>query len=417
MPLKTIHRVAPWAILTLFFISGVFVVHGNDVVFWLDSWRGGSQAALESAPLYVGVRDVEGPLGQNAAVVEVISADKSTRLDRILTTEGIYTAGSTALAQGTEIYLHVYAVHVYYNGGNSTYHDEWYHATVGYLQSVNRLRPGLGTRDAPAPIGQFDQEHYARMTRYQSGDREYWQINPTFLLQWRDNYGLDSDSKAGIAFSVQNPNGVSIRTATGLMPSPGSPDSAPADFTTTRPQFSIKLNVNLTDQERVYGRPMLFLGPPPDYQWRIGYLVIWISFNNTGIGTNYLTANDWTQLSQVSTPGYLNFYKVLPPIVGSLSTGLTSIEQSNEIQNIINTSIDISVDTSRVQAGTGISLRVWMADLQLPADSAHGIDDQAPVPYGPVGGYGVPETVFANGFRISSGTPANQLIWITFRVS
>ncbi len=382
-------------------MSGVFAVHGNGVVFWLRStvsWG----APFESAPVYVGVRDVEAPLGQNEAVVEIISADRSTRLDRILTTRDIYTAGSTALTQGTEIYLHVYAVHVYWKGGNSTYYDEWYHATVGSFQSVNRLRPGLGTQDAPAPIGQFDQEHYATMTRYQSGDREYWQISPTFLLQWRDNYGFDSDSKAGIKFGIQNPNGVNIRTATGLTASPGSPDSAPADFTATSPQISLKLNVNLTEPERVYGRPMLFLGPPPDYQWRIGYLVIWISFNNTGIGTDYLTFNRWTRLDQVSTTGYLNFYKVLPPIVGSLY-GAGS------------TSFDVSVDTSRVQAGTGICLRVWMADLQVPADAAHGIDDPPPVPYGPVAGYGVLATVFANGFRISSNKPTGQLLWVAFK--
>ena len=149
---------------------------------------------------------------------------------------------------------------------------------------------------------------------------------------------------------------------------------------------------------------MLFLGPPPDYSWRIGYLVIWVSFNTTGIRASYLTARGWTLLNYGLTPGYLNFYRVLPPISAN------GVIDSSAIY-------EIPVDTGNLPSGTGISLRVWMTDLQLPADAARGVSDSVPPPYGGVGGYGITQTIFANGFVIDSNKPTGQLIWAAFKTA
>jgi hypothetical protein len=329
-------------------------------------------------------------------VVEVISSNKTTRLDSILTGYS-YTAGKTPLAPGTETFLHVYS-----GTPGVVYYNEWYHVTIGPNEIVKRLRPGLGTRDAPAPIGQLDEENYGRMARINTGEADYWQITPAFSLYWRDR---DVGDKRLVGFNLQNPDGVSIRTATGGAAASGAPDSAAADFTARSSQFSLKLSVDLSDDiYKVYGRPMIFLGPPPDYAWQIGYLVIWVSFNNTGIRSSYITASGWTMLSRDLTPGYVNFFKVLPPLAGTLTgAGYATF--------------DIPVDTSDLGSGVGVSLRVWVADLQIPADAAQGSGDSAPTPHGGVGGYGVEYTIFANGFRISSNKPTGQLLWAVFRTA
>jgi hypothetical protein len=240
------------------------------------------------------------------------------------------------------------------------------------------------------------------MTRISTGEAEYWQISPAFNLYWRNR---DVGDSRFVGFDLKNPDGVSVRAATGAIAASGTPDAAAADFTARSSQFSFKLSVDLSDDVyKVYGRPMIFLGPPPDYAWRIGYLVIWVSFNNTGIKSSYLTANGWVMLSRDLTPSYLDFFKVLPPLAGTLmGAGFATF--------------DIPVDASDLRPNVGVSLRVWVADLQIPADAAKGESDSAPTPYGAVTGYGVTGTIFANGFRVSSNKPEGQLLWAVFKTA
>ena len=111
-----------------------------------------------------------------------------------------------------------------------------------------------------APIGGFDEEQYGKMIRYSTGIAEYWQITPTFFLSKRDEAGDLGDFK----FSLLNPDGVSVRTATGLTAASGTPDSEAADFTARSSQFSLKLSyADLGHYRWTYGRPMFFLGLPP----------------------------------------------------------------------------------------------------------------------------------------------------------
>jgi len=402
--LKSSDRIARIAILALLFTSGVLAA--NQGV--LGSWLVGAsltlapifnvKVTLGPTPLYVGVRGFEGAFKPGgligSAVVEVISANKTTMLDNILMTD-TYTAGKVQLAAGTEIYLHVHD-----NNPQWDFYDEWYHAIVGENQPVMRLRPGFGTRDAPAPLGEFSEEYYGKMVRYITGSDQYWQITPTFYLTKRNEV---NDLGDFWKFNLLNPGGAVIRNATAVSSASGAPDSAAADFSLSG-TFSLKLSVDLGVSWWAYGDPMISLGPPPDYGWRIGYLVIWVSFNSTGIRASYLTANGWTLVNQSPnlTPGYLNFYKVLPPVSGNgIITGSATYE--------------IPIDTGSIPRGTGVSVRIWIADLQLPADAARGVSDGVPPPYGAVGGYGITQTIFANGFLISSNRPTGQLIWAAFK--
>ena len=381
-------------------MSGVFAANQNAVQNAAMSWLSvplkqlGLGPDLE-VPLYVGVNELWGSLA-NRAGVDVISADRATRLDSIIM-KAAFTAGTKPIAPGTEIYLHVYSI-----GYRYQYYDDWYHVIVGQNQPVHRLRPGLNAPSAPAPIGQFDEEDYGRLFLFSTRGAWYWRTTQAFLLQWRS----DITDKTQFKFSVQNPEGVSIRTATGSTAAPGTPDLAGADFSATSSRFTIRLTIDLTDEGQVYGQPMLFIGPPPDYDWRVGYLVVWISFNNTRVGSDYLTSNGWTLLNQDLTPGYMNFYRVIPPIAAGLGQF-----------GCLCADFRIPVDTSTLQSGTGIGLRVWVADMQIPADAAKGIDDAAPGPVGVVAGYGITGTLFSNGFRISSQKPSAQLVWAVFKTA
>jgi len=389
-------RIARLMILAVLFMSGILAFNQGAVASWLVNLAIPLRP-LGNAPLYVAV-NVVGRIGMSVSkdVVEVISSNRTKQLDRILAGH-TYTAGNTSLASGTEIFLHVYS-----GTPGVVLYNEWYHVTIGPNEIVKRLRPGLATRDAPAPIGQFDEEDYGRMTRIATGEAEYWQISPAFNLYWRDR---DVGDRRYVGFDLENPDGVSIRAATGAIAASGTPDAAAADFTARSSQVSLKLSVDLSDDvNKVYGRPMIFLGPPPDYAWRIGYLVIWVSFNNTGVKSSYLTANGWTMLSRELTPGYVDFFKVLPPLTGNLmGAGFATF--------------DIPVDTSDLRSGVGVSVRLWVADLQIPADAAQGESDSAPRPNGAVAGYGVADTIFVNGFRISSNKPEGQLLWAVFKTA
>jgi hypothetical protein len=406
--LNSTARIARLLILVLVLATGVFAANEDAARSWMVE-TGILQQPLQSAPLYVGV---EGPL-VNYAGVDVISKDKAIRLDNIIMTAP-YTAGTKPIAPGTEIYLHVYSVDVIPDPNYSSFYDEWYHVIVGQNQPVHRLRPGLSVRNAPAPIGEFDEEYYGKMVMFSTGGAMYWRITQPFLLQWRNDVD-DASMGSLVKFNLQNPDGVSIRNATEATAASGTPDSAAADFTTTSPQFTLKLTVYWQEcvepdwlygcMERVYGKPMLFLGPPPNYDWRIGYLVIWISFNNTNIGTDYLAVNGWTRLNQVSTTGYLNFYKPLPPL-----------ETHRGQADCLCAEFNIPVDTSHLSAGTGISMRIWMADLQVPVDAAQGVSHAVPSPYGGVTRYGLRGTIFANGFMTSTNKPTAQLIWTAFKI-
>jgi hypothetical protein len=377
-------------------MSGVFAANQNAVQNAAMSWLSvplkqlGLGPDLE-VPLYVGVNELWGSLANHAGV-DVISADRATRLDSIIM-KAAFTAGTKPIAPGTEIYLHVYSI-----GYRYQYYDDWYHVIVGQNQPVHRLRPGLNAPSAPAPIGQFDEEDYGRLFLFSTRGAWYWRTTQAFLLQWRS----DITDKTQFKFSVQNPEGVSIRTATGSTAAPGTPDLAGADFSATSSRFTIRLTIDLTDEGQVYGQPMLFIGPPPDYDWRVGYLVVWISFNNTRVGSDYLTSNGWTLLNQDLTPGYMNFYRVILPISGSL----TSVGSAT---------IDISIDTGSLESRTAVSLRIWVADLQVPADAAAGKDNAAPTPSSSVAGYGIGSTIFANGFQVVSGRPTHQLVWAVFK--
>jgi len=406
LSLKSSDRIARIAILALLFMSGVLAANQGVLGSWLIDASltlapiVNVRVTLGPVPLYVGVRGFEGAFKSGGliggAVVEVISANKTNRLDSIFMTD-TYTAGTVQLAPGTEIYLHVHCTDPRWD-----FYDEWYHAIVGQNQPVMRLRPGLGTRDAPAPLGGLSGEYYGRMTRYITGSAEYWQITPTFYLMKRNEI---NDLGNWWTFKLLNPGGVEIRNATAVSSASGAPDSAAADFSLSG-TFSLKLSVDLGISWWAYGDPMLFLGPPPDYGWRIGYLVIWVSFNTTSIRASYLTANGWILVNQFPslTPGYLTFYKVLPPVSGNgIITGSATY--------------DIPVDTGSLPSGTGISVRVWIADLQVPADASRGVSDGVPPPYGGVGGYGISTTIFANGFLISSNKPTGQLIWAAFKTA
>lgn len=391
-------------ILALLFMSGVVAANQDVVASWLVNERFAlasslipfvpiSNASL-SGPLYVGVTGFQGAFMARDAVVEVISANKTTRIDSIFMT-GTYTTGTVQLAPREDVYLHVHTTNP-----EADFYDEWYHVIVGQNQPVMRLRPGLGTQDAPAPLGGFDEDYYGRMVRYSTGSAWYWQITPTFFLAKRD----EINDAGALKINLLNPDGMSIRNVTGLSSSSGTPDSAAADFIARSSQFSLNLSVDLGYSFWNYGRPMLFLGPPPDYSWRIGYLVIWVSFNTTDIRASYLTSRGWTLLNYGLTPGYLSFYRVLPPISANGVTDSSAI-------------YDIPVDTGNLPSGTGISLRVWMADLQLPADAARGVSDSVPLSYGGVSGYGITQTIFANGFVIGSNKPTGQLIWTAFKTA
>jgi hypothetical protein len=383
-------RIARLVLLGLIFTTSVFAANQNSVRSWIVGMAI-PPGTLNRQPLYLRATDLWDSLAGYAAV-DVISADRATRLDRILIKDD-YGIGTTPIATGTEIYLHVYSTASQYE-----YYDAWYHTTVGQGNRVMRLRPGLGTKDAPAPIGGIDEEDFGRIARFTTGGSWYWQITPALFIQWRD----DRVNRANVKFNLQSPNGTSIRRATGLTAAPGTPDSAAADFIATSPQFTLKLTVDLTDPGRVYGQPMLFLGPPPNYDWRIGYLVIWITFNNTYVRPGYLAANGWSLLNVTTTPGYMNFYRVLPPITGTLG----SVGHAN---------LDIPVDTGDLHSGTGISVRIWIADLQVPADAAQGVSNAVPTTYGGVTQYGLASTIFENGFMTSTNAPTAQLIWAAFK--
>lgn len=404
MPLNSSDKIVRLMILALLFMSGVLAANQDVVASWLAGMRLTLSPGVNTpapVPLYVGVfNDIEGAFTARDAVVEVISANRTTRLDTIIM-NGTYTSGTTSLAPGTEIYLHVYRNNRSPNR-QMDFYDEWYHAIVGQNQPVMRLRAGLATLGAPAPIGRYDEEHYGKMIRYSSGSAEYWQIAPTFFLSKRD----EPEDLGDFKFDLLNPDGASIRSATGLNSASGTPDSAAADFTARTSQFSLKLSyANLGHFRWTYGRPMLFLGPPPEYGWRIGYLVVWVSFNTTGVRATYLTANGWTVLPSLGlTPGYVNFYRVLQPVLGSASVAGSA-------------TYDIPVDTGSLPSGTGINVRVWIADLQVPADASRGVSDSIPTPYGGAGGCGITQTISANGFLVSSNKPTGQLIWTAFKTA
>ena len=145
-------KIARLMILAVLFMSGVLAFNQGAVASWLVNLAIPLRP-LGNAPLYVAV-NVVGGIGMSVsnAVVEVISSDRTKQLDRILAGY-TYTAGNTSLALGTEIFLHVYS-----GTPGVVFYNEWYHVTIGPNEIVKRLRPGLATRDAPAPIGQFDEE-------------------------------------------------------------------------------------------------------------------------------------------------------------------------------------------------------------------------------------------------------------------
>jgi hypothetical protein len=385
-------KVAQFLLLAILVIGGIVASNQALIAGWLARIPLATQQT--KAPISVAVTDYGDTFLPGLAIVDVISANRTTRLDSIITGRD-YTTGKTPIALGTEIYLHVYSRLPQYE-----YYDEWYHAKVGQNAIVTRLKPGLRSRDAPAPIGQFDEEAFGRMNAYSNGTAISWQIAPRFFLQWRDDRSDINDVK----FSLLNADNV-IRSATGTTAAGGTPDSASADFTTERTQLSIQLKINLAQRERayVYGQPMLFLGPPPTHKWLIGYLVVWISLNTTEIGMEYPRLNGWASLDENLTPGYTDFYKVIPPIFGSFAGTRT-------------TSIDIPVDTSNLEPATGISLRVWIADLQVPSAAALGMDNPAPSANDVVTGYGIADTICANGFRVIAQKPASQVLWTAFEV-
>ena len=256
--MKSSDRIVRIAMLALLFMSGVLAANQGVLASWVfDARLTLAPIPLGPVPLYVGVRGFEGAFKSGgligSAVVEVISANKTTRLDSITMTD-TYTAGRLQLAPGTEIYLHVRD-----DDPRWDFYDEWYHVIVGQNQQVMRLRPGLGTRDAPAALGRFDEEYYGRMIRYSTGNAQYWQITPTFYLMKRNEI---DDLGNWWKFSLLNPDGTSIRNATAVSSASGAPDSAAADFTARSSQFSLKLSVDLGISWWAYGDPMLFLGPP-----------------------------------------------------------------------------------------------------------------------------------------------------------
>jgi hypothetical protein len=138
-------------------------------------------------------------------------------------------------------------------------------------------------------------------------------------------------------------------------------------------------------------------------------MTIVIGFNATGIQGSYLATytptgsyQPWTGLPGGLTPGYKEFYTVLPAVMGT------------ETQQGASGPISIPVDTTGITSSTVIKVYMWVTDLQIPAHIADGQADSAPTAYYPVSAYGVTATVFTNGFTISANIPASQLIHINF---
>lgn len=344
-----------------------------------------------SAPLYVSVKNALGSqLITTATGVEVISGDKLTRLDNITMT-ATYTAGAGLIDEGTSFYLHVVS-----KAGNG-YYPEWYHI-VGLTDGsvVNQLVPSM------TAIGQLTEVQISgSVVYYSTGSNVYWKM-PLLQIYQRE-------SAANVKFSIDSPSTSGVRTATGAAIATGNWNHTASDFSATGLQFQFSLNIRLADAAMVYGRPTILLGPSPQLNWIVTYLTVVASYNTTGIQGGYLatftptgSSQAWTPLPAGLTPGYKNFYTVLPAVMGT------------QTQQGAQGNIAIPVDTTGLTTQSKVAVGVWVADFQVPADTYQGLSDSAPTAYIPVGMYGITSTVYANGFATSSNAPVHPLDYVTF---
>jgi hypothetical protein len=337
--------------------------------------------------------------------VYIFNAGMTSRVDTVAVAATL-SVGTAHLSPGTP-----YVFQVESTAGNGYYpsyyalHQGWtdcsdlfyWEAGMGATQYITPHGPSH--TNPSTPMGQVYEVPIGKV-HWSPGTTNYWSFGS-------DQFNIfQREAAASVKFRVDSPTVASKHTATGAVATTGTIFSGTlaSDYSATAQKWDANLNIKLADLDEVYGYPMIYFDQV--HTRKIGYLAVWLSFNNTNIVSQSITGSPtgaWSQMSPGITPGYSNFVQFLPP-VESTQTKYGNLD------------VDIPVDTGSLNGlSTVIGAAMWVADVQSQAILTSTGADSFPTVYSPITtSYGLTATVYATGFATSSNKPTTALTYLVF---
>ena len=283
------------------------------------------------------------------------------------------TTSGQRYTEGLQYYVNVY---------NPNSYPRVYRITVG--GAVEEMIPNVpvGTDGTGAPSFTFNT--IGTMT-LSTEATPVWVV-PAFRLK-------AVASAASILLQLQGPSG-NIRqvTANGAGANEVAAGSQTVNYTAGAKTFQLDFVIKLSQVSRSYGEPVVTLSSTAPYAFQVRYLVLWLDFNSTQLGTSSMAG--FYPITVQPTGHYVS-YTVLSPVTSAQSTTGS-------------TDIPIPIDTSSVTSSTKLMVRVWIGSYQYGVDVHNGSKDAAPTAYGAFSGYGSNSIIPAQQYTTSSNLPASS---------